>query len=445
MTILSSSIPFPKLRALDVQSYEHECQPYYLLQDPLELNGGSMLVPQGMGPILALCDGSQADAGAINGALIRRFGYGVGREAVEELLAALDHSFLLENERFRQAAAGQVTAWRQAPHRPPMLAGRSYPADPDALRELLDDYLAQVPENSKWATDWTDSTDQNGSKEKIRENPSHPSNPWPISAVESGRGLFSPHIDYPRGGPIYATAWKAAADLVQAAELVVIFATDHYGSDRFTLTRQHYATPFGVLPTDRETVDRLAQAIGPDAAFSGEMRHSREHSVELVAVWLHHMRGGEAVPIVPILTGGLHDFFHNGQAPDQEPTIRRVLETLTEIGQERRVLVVASGDMAHVGPAFGGPPLTPNREDLLRAADGELLAFLRAGKAADFFQTIAKVEDRNNVCGVTPFYLALSLMERIRQRPVQGRITGYDRCPADDQNTSAVTVCGVFF
>ncbi len=259
-------------------------------------------------------------------------------------------------------------------------------------------------------------------------------------------GAFSAPIStIPRGGAVYATAWKAAADLVQAAELVVIFATDHYGSDRFTLTRQHYATPFGVLPTDGETVDRLAQAIGPDAAFAGEMRHSREHSVELVAVWLHHMRGGQPVPIVPILTGGLHDFFRNGQAPDQDPTIHRVLETLAQIGRERRVLVVASGDMAHVGPAFGGPPLTPNREDLLRAADGELLAFLRAGKTADFFQTIARVEDRNNVCGVTPFYLGLSLMERIRQRPVQGRVTGYDRCPADDQNSSAVTVCGIVY
>ncbi len=415
MDDLISPIPFPKLRALDVQSYEHEGQPYYLLQDPLELNGGSMLVPQGMGPILALCDGSQADAGAINGALIRRYGYGVGREAVEGLLAALDHSFLLENERFRHAAAGQVTAWRQAPHRPPMLAGRSYPADPDELRGLLDGYLAQVPEDSKWA------------------------------AIESGRGLFSPHIDYPRGGAVYATAWKAAADLVAAAELVVIFATDHYGSDRFTLTRQHYATPFGVLPTDGESVDRLAAAIGPDAAFAGEMRHSREHSVELVAVWLHHMRGGKPVPIVPILTGGLQDFFRNGQAPDQDPTIRRVLETLTEIGHKRRVLVVASGDMAHVGPAFGGPPLTPTRENLLRAGDRALLELLRAGKTADFFRAIAQVEDRNNVCGVTPFYLALSLMERIRQRPVQGRVTGYDRCPADDRNTSAVTVCGIVY
>ncbi len=425
MDDLISPIPFPKLRALDVQSYEHEGQPYYLLQDPLELNGGSMLVPQGMGPILALCDGSQADAGAINTALIRRYGYGVGQEAIEDLLAVLDHSFLLENERFHQAAADQIADFRRSPYRPPTLAGRSYPADPDELSTLLDDYLAHAPSNNGHGPN------------------SH--GPRPTDAIESGRGIFSPHIDYPRGGPVYATAWKAAAPLVQAADLVVMFATDHYGSDLFTLTRLPYATPFGVLPTDAETVDRLAQAIGPDAAFAGEMRHRREHSIELVAVWLHHLCRENSPPLVPILTGGLHPFFHSSPPPDQDPVIDRVLATLAEIGQERRVLVVASGDMSHVGPAFGGRPLTPERETRLRTADQDLLDHLQAGDAQGFFRAIANVQDRNNVCGMTPFYLGLSLMERIRQQPVQGRVTGYDRCPADDHNTSAVTVCGVIY
>ena len=420
MNPLSPANPFPKLRALDVRPYAHNGQPYFLLQDPLELNGGGLLAPQGMGPILALCDGSQADAHAMDAALIRRFGYGVGAETIEELLAALDHSFLLENERFEQAVAGQVAAWRQAPHRPPSLAGLSYPDEPDELAALLDGYLAQA-------------SDANGY------------GPQPGRTIESGRGLFSPHIDYARGGPVYATAWKAAAPLVQAADLVVMLATDHYGSDLFTLTRQHYATPFGVLPTDAQTVDALAQAIGPTAAFAGEMRHSREHSVELAAVWLHHLRGGQSVPLVPILTGGLHPFFHADCAPSQDPTIHRVLETLAEIGRERRVLVVASGDMAHVGPAFGGPRLNSERETRLRAADRGLLDHLQAGDAQGFFRAIAQVEDCNNVCGVTPFYLGLSLMERIRQQPVQGQVTGYACCPADDHNTSAVTVCGVVY
>jgi len=63
--------------------------------------------------------------------------------------------------------------------------------------------------------------------------------------------LVSPHIDYARGGPVYAHVWK------------------------LTLTRQHYATPFGVLPTAREVVETLAGAMGAETAFAGELYHSR--------------------------------------------------------------------------------------------------------------------------------------------------------------------------
>ena len=459
MDDLSIPVHYPKLRAVDVRPYQHNGEPYYLLEDPLELNGGALLVPQGMGPILALCDGSKADAAAINAALIRRYGYGVGASAIEELLAALDHSFLLENERFERAAGHKLDAFRQSSHRPPILAGLSYPADPDELAHLLDGYMGQpyveqTREEQEWATDLTDSTDQNGfGPKEICEHPSDRRHSLSIPAdshdpdvpIQSGRGIFSPHIDYPRGGPIYGGVWQASADLVQAADLVVMFATDHYGHDRFTLTRQRYATPYGVLPTDDGVVARLAQAMGPRAAFAGEMRHMREHSVELVAVWLHHLRRENPPALVPILTGGLHDFFHGEAQPDQDATISRVLDTLAEIGRARRVLVVASGDMSHVGPAFGGRPLTPTGEKRLRLADQDLLGHLQEGDGDGFFRAIARVGDRNNVCGLTPFYLGLRLMQRIQGSQARGRLTGYGRCPADDTNTSAVTICGMIY
>ncbi len=135
-------------------------------------------------------------------------------------------------------------------------------------------------------------------------------------------GLLSPHIDYGRGGEVYAQIWKRAALAAREAELVILLGTDHYGSDLFSLTRQNYATPYGVLPTDTEIVDRLAAAIGEDAAYAGELRHRGEHSLELVAVWLHHMRAGKPVPLVPILTGSFHPFMEDGIEPQDDETIR---------------------------------------------------------------------------------------------------------------------------
>ena len=121
-----------------------------------------------------------------------------------------------------------------------------------------------------------------------------------------GHGVISPHIDYPRGGLVYAAVWKQVAAMARAADLVVLLGTDHYSmGDRLTLTRQSYATPYGVLPTDTDIVNTLVEAVGEEEAFAGEFRNRSEHSLELVATWLHHVRGGEPVAMMPILTGSL--------------------------------------------------------------------------------------------------------------------------------------------
>ena len=189
-------------------------------------------------------------------------------------------------------------------------------------------------------------------------------------------------------------------------------------------------------------VDALAEAIGPDAAFRGELRHRGEHSLELVATWLHHMRGGRPVALLPILTGSFADFIAGRGDPADDAALAAFLATLRQRawGQGRRVMVVASGDLAHVGPAFGGADVDAAGRVALRQADDELLQQLAAGSAAGFFAAIRRVEDRNNVCGVSPFYLALRLLG-----DVEGQVVAYDQCPADQRHTSLVSVCGMVF
>ena len=46
------------------------------------------------------------------------------------------------------------------------------------------------------------------------------------------------------------------------------------------------------------------------------------------------------------------------------PWIDQFIEQLVEVMQSRRTFVVAAGDLAHVGPAFGGERVTPG--DLLQ-------------------------------------------------------------------------------
>jgi len=411
---------FPKLRGVDVRPHRQNGHLYYLLSDPLELAEDSLLLPQAFGPLLALCDGSQTDASAISHALAHHFQMCVDPLAVGQILNALDDALLLENERSAEAIARKVASYRALPARPATHAGLAYPDDPAELTRWLDSFL-DVPLSRR------------GIESRTRSNGN--------SKSEKIAGVFSPHIDYTRGGAVYARTWQAAREAAQAAELVILIGTDHYGSDLFTCTRQSYATPLGPLPTESAAVDRLAQAVGEQTAYAGELRHLREHALELVAVWLQHARRGKPVALLPVLVGGLHSYFQEAQGPASDGRIQRFVQTAREISAQRATLIVASGDLAHVGPAFGGPALDQAARDQLRRADDGLQERLVAGDADGFYQLIRAGQDRNNVCGVTPGYLALKILGD----GVRGRRLAYDSCPADDGETSAVTIGGLLF
>jgi AmmeMemoRadiSam system protein B len=402
----------PKLRLIDIQPTVQRGEPALLLRDPLQLSGHYVVLPYELGPALSAMAGV-LDLAGIHQEVMASYGLVYPDGLLQHLVAVLDENLMLDNARATEAQAQALATYRAAPFRPPSLAGQSYPAEPAPLRRLFDGYLAQL----------------NGAARAV-----------PPTA---GRALFSPHIDYHRGGPVYAAVWQQAAAMAQEADLVILLGTDHYSTgDRLTLTRQSYATPYGVLPTDTALVDALAAAIGPQVAFRGELRHRSEHSLELVATWLHHMRGGRPVAMLPILTGSFADFIDGQGDPASDAMLSAFVATLRQQAWAagRQVLVVASGDLAHVGPAFGGAKLDAAGRAAIREADAELLQQLAAGSAEGFFAAIRRVEDRHNVCGVSPFYLSLRLLG-----DVEGQVAAYDQCPADQHNTSLVSVCGMVF
>jgi hypothetical protein len=395
----------PRLRAIDVRPIVQEGQPFLLLRDPLQLSDKLVLLPQDLGPILLLCDGTRTMK-ELQTILLLHFGLRIGMDALEQVCNALDGALLLENERFARTYAAAVDAYRSAPFRPPVLAGQSYPDDEQELRHLLDGYLEAADE---------------------------------APAADGVRGIVCPHIDYARGGAVYARVWARAAESVRAADLVVLLGTDHYGGDgRLTLTRQSYATPFGVLPTDREVVDQLVEALGEEAAFADELHHHTEHSIELAAVWLHHLLDGQAVPLVPILCGSFSHFVEGVADPRQTPEFERLVEVLQRVMSDHNVLIVAAADLAHVGPAFGGDPQGLAERARLQAADDVLIEHICAGDAEAFFAAIRHEGNHFGVCGLPPIYLTLRALGSSG-----GERVAYAWCPADEQEASLVSVCGV--
>ena len=399
----------PRLRLLDFQRIHHQGEPMWLLRDPWQLGERQLIFPDALAQLLLFCDGTRSPR-QIQVALSEHLATPVPFDIVTEALAQLDAAYLLVNDRSEARRGELVAAFRAQPHRPPALADLSYPASPAALDRLFREY---GDGDTAEAADWR------------------------------GRGVVSPHIDYQRGGPVYARVWRRAAPAVLAADLVLILGTDHNGSaGSVTLTPLPYATPYGVLPTDAPLIDRLAAALGPEAAYAEELNHRQEHSVELSAVWLHHIfhtAGVAPCPMVPILVGSFHHFVTSGTHPAQDERFNRFLDTLRRETAGRRVLAVGSVDLAHVGPAFGDAfGMDAARRARLRGEDEALMSAVAAGDATDFYRRIAAVEDRNRICGFSPLYLMLNYLG-----PTTGRRVAYEHCPADTANTSLVSICGL--
>jgi MEMO1 family protein len=396
----------PRLRALDFQPVLYEGQQMWLLQDPLELSEAQLIMPAPVAQMLVYCDGRHTPE-EIGRALTTTLGVDIDLEVVANALRQLDDNFLLDNARYRDRAEERLSAYRAQGHRAPALADLAYPADPQELSRKLDDY-ARDDDLDGWR-------------------------PW------HGRAIISPHIDYPRGGLVYSQVWRRARAAIKDAELVLIFGTDHNGSPgAITLTRQPYATPYGVIPTDEKLIDALAGVIGP-AAFTEELHHLKEHSVELSAVWFHHVRGSDPCPLVPILCGSFHHYLSSGRRPDDDPAVARFIDALRRETAGRRVLAVASVDLAHVGPTFGDDfVMDGQRRQALIESDNNLMEAINLGEVSRFYNQIATINDGYRICGFSSIYLLLRYLGQ-----TSGRQIAYAHCPADPKDNSLVSICGM--
>ena len=400
------SLTRPKLRNVSVQRTVYQGEPVFLLQDGLRLTEALIVLPQVLGPLALLCDG-QHTLLEIQTDLQLRYGLRLEEELLESLLEQFDQALLLEGDTFNQTRAKILDEYRSAEFRKSALAGASYPADPKELRRLLQGY--------------TDKAD------KVEPAPA------------GSRAIISPHIDYQRGGLIYAQVWASAAAALREAELIVILGTDHNGGPgTLTLTPQNYASPLGVMPTDKVLVERLAQALGPDYAFMEELHHRGEWSIELDLVWLQYIRQEKPCSVLPVLCGSFYHFMLGRADIGQEDRFKTFVEILQEEMAKRFTVIVASGDLAHLGPAFDGLPMDSADYDRMQVEDELLINTLGQGNADSFFNFMQAGQYERNICGSSPFYFTLKLLGQ-----TQGRLIAYERCPADMNQTSFVSVCGM--
>ncbi len=123
----------------------------------------------------------------------------------------------------------------------------------------------------------------------------------------------------------------------------------------------------------------------------------------------------------------------------EDREVNLFVDAVRQATANRRALIVAAGDLAHVGPAFGDRyPIGLAEKTSLSTADSELMANIAGGNAEGMFLQVKSEGDRRRICGLAPIYLALRILGE-----TTGKITGYAQCPADQQGTSFVSICGI--
>ena len=281
---------------------------------------------------------------------------------------------------------------RSTSPRPPRLAGLSYPNDPRQLAAQLDTWFNQASDNlPALSTTW--------------------------------RAALCPHIDFARGGAVYATVHRALNHLNQPSSTYLIYGVSHrvWCRHRFAATRRDFATPLGLVRTDQRFLDHLERVFGPELFVDADA-HDPEWSIEFQAVWLQHLLGGRRdFTIVPILVGSFHDLMVRGVDPLEDPLVQRMVEAIVraERDHDRPVFHLASVDFSHIGPEFGDPePLRDHDLEQLRQFDRAMLDHLGRLDAHAWFAEAAAIKDRHRVCGLAATYT----MTRILTRPDAARV-----------------------
>ncbi|HKV54146.1 MAG TPA: AmmeMemoRadiSam system protein B [Candidatus Binataceae bacterium] len=377
----------PKIRPVEAFPVEQQGQTFVLLRDASGIAPEPIMIGMGAYFLVTQMDGSNAQLD-LQAAFTRRFGDILPSEQLHQLIEALDKAYFLESPRFLERLRTVVEEFRGAPERPAALAGLAYEKDPVQLRQEIAGYFRRP-----------------GAPGEI---------PSPRSDGAALSGLISPHIDPRRGGAAYAHAYGELLTR-ERPDLVVILGTSHFGmgAQFFTATRKDYATPLGVVRTDREFIERVAARCPEGDLFEQELLHRNEHSIEFQALFLAWALGTSGYQIVPILVGSFHEMVHSGETPAFHPRVGGFIEALrAELANEtRRVLIIAGVDFAHVGRKFGDTFSVDDKiAQWVKSEDLALIENIKRGDPQGFFADIVKDRDARKICGLSPMYTQLELL-----------------------------------
>ena len=395
---------FPKIRYIEAHPFKQEEKELVLLKDAEGIMENPLVVSRSLVFLISLMDGTRS-LRDIQAEYMKASGELLYIEHIQKLVEDMDKNLLLLSENFKQHLAGLKEAYENDPVRKPYHAGKSYQANRMELLVFLDEMFR---------------------KER--------------SETPNGRitGVLAPHIDYGRGTEVYCDAYSALKS--HEKSLLIIFGTSHYPTERiWSISSKNFATPIDIILNSEDFL-RLIKHNNVLKNYIDEWPHRNEHSIELQLPLLQFIIQ-DGFEICPILTGSLHEHIKGDRDIETDQELKDIIENfklvLSQYGKP--YIIISGADLAHIGAQFGDKygldTLTLGQS---RAKDEELLRSISNVHADGFFNTIQNEGDRRRICGLTPIYFQLKLLEGSK-----GKIVNYKQWT--DGESSVSFAGGLFY
>ena len=404
-------LEYPVLRSVEVQPFDQNGEQMVCLRDSTNIAAHVLVLPP-LAFFMATFMNGKYSVKDIQAQVTKQFGFEVPLDRIWDIVNTLDKELFLESQPFVAAYQAVVDAYHADPYRKPFHAGQSYENDPVLLKQQLAAFNNHIPFS--------------GTSVKQKQV----------------KLLIVPHIDIHQGGDCYASGYRSIRES-RPSDLYIILGTAHQSRSSFlSLTKKSYNTPLGVVETDVDFVEEFSRNVPMDV-YEEELLHRTEHSIEFQAVWLRHTLGEHwRGKVMPILCGSFQSFIETGKLPSEDKNLAASLEILRSmiLQYPGQVTLIAGVDFSHVGKRFGddeGIPLPVLTR--VEKEDQDVIKSILTGKADVFFKTVYKNRDRNNLCGLSPIYMALHV-----GCPSPGQILQYAQSVEDDTE-SMVSYASIVF
>lgn len=407
----SKTAPIPEVRReLEIIPVKNNGQSYLYFHDTLGYLTQNFALDQSAGTLLSLIDGRKSIED-----LSPYLGNGITTDQLLTYIQLLDKHRLLQSEHFKQYSDFLERQYEQSDIHKSVTAGLSYPADPNELKEYLDEAFSNA--NRK--------TEQDSNKIKA---------------------LYAPHIDPRVGMQSYVKAFSAIRNI--KPKKVVILATSHYAglysktySNRpFVVSSKDFELPMGRVKADKQAIDELLSASeDADTGLTAQDRaHRVEHSIELHLLFLNYLWDHE-YKIIPILVNSLDDllYMRDGHRSKQVDAFAGLIHEKFAADDETFFLV--SGDLAHIGKKFGDDKPAQEMFKEVKEFDRR---FLEHGVQSDEEKLLDLITERHDpyrICGYPPLYTFLKSMKNLK-----GQVLDYDLWD-EQERESAVSFGSILY